>query len=303
MRTVTNNRSEKVFRWPSRIVIVTCAACATSPTGRKQLRLLPESQMSQMGVTAFAEMKREIPIDSNPQRNALVQCVADSIVAALPDARDRTGWEVVVFDDKTANAFALPGKKIGVHSGMLAVARTPSELSAVVGHEIAHVLAGHANERVSSSLLAESGLVLIGRLTSGREEDSNQRRLILGLIGLGAEVGILLPYSRAHEREADRIGLDLMARAGFDPHEAVDLWRAMERRGGPQPPEFLSTHPSHGSRIQDLSSRLVHAVALYEDARSMGKRPACARWTPVALSNPEPESKQQETDQRGGGAP
>lgn len=216
--------------------------CEESPTGRKQVALVPEAQMTALGEQGFAELLRTRPLNDNPAIRTYVGCVAEALVDALPQPHGR--WSIAVFDDPTPNAFALPGGKIGVHSGMLRVARTPDQLAAVIAHEIAHVLADHANERLTQELAVQGGL--------------------------------MLPYSRTHEREADRIGRDLMAQAGFDPRAGVALWRNMAAIGGGQPPAFLSTHPSHDTRMEELAEGMEQAVAVYRQARDAGRAPTCS---------------------------
>jgi predicted Zn-dependent protease len=244
------------------------AACATSPTGRSQLVLMPESEMTQMGLQAFANIKQETPIDQSTATNRYVECVAQAITSRVGG-----NWEVVVFEDDAANAFALPGGKIGVYTGLLRVAKNQDQLATVIGHEIAHVLSQHSNERVSQQFAVEQGLGLISALGNPQ---STTGQTLMGLLGVGAQYGILLPYSRVQESEADRIGLDLMARAGFDPRESVELWRNMGRAGGGQPPAFLSTHPSHSTRIRDLNARIPAALQLQKAALQQGRRPSCA---------------------------
>lgn len=245
------------------------AGCATSPTGRSQLILMPESQMSQMGLQAFENIKKQTPVDASATSSRYVNCVAQSIIREVGGS-----WEVVVFKDDSANAFALPGRKIGVNSGLLNVAKNQDQLATVIGHEVAHVLSHHSNERVSQQFAVEQGLGLINALSSPQTDTG---RTLMGLLGVGAEYGILMPYSRAQESEADRLGLDLMARAGFNPAESTRLWQNMGAAGGGQPPEFLSTHPAHGTRIHDLNARLPLAQQLQRTARQQGKRPACQR--------------------------
>jgi predicted Zn-dependent protease len=243
------------------------AACATSPTGRSQLMLMPDSQMEQMGIQAFENIKKETPVDSAAAPNRYVNCVAQAVT------REAGGsWEVVVFQDDSANAFALPGRKIGVNSGMLKVARNSDQLATVIGHEVAHVLAHHSNERVSQQFAVEQGLGLIDALSNTQTATG---RTLMGLLGVGAQYGILMPYSRIQESEADRLGLELMARAGFDPAQSIKLWENMSAAGGAQPPEFLSTHPAHGTRIRDLNAILPKAQQLQKLALQQGKRPEC----------------------------
>ena len=245
-------------------------ACTTSPLGRKQLTLFPASEMSQMGVAAFASMKKETPTSSNRRVNNYVNCVAYSITNTLPERQD---WEVQVFEDDSANAFALPGGKIGVHTGLLEVAKTQDQLATVLAHEVAHVLANHSNERVSQSYLANTGLQL-AQVAAGQPTPAKQQ--LFALLGIGTQVGGLLPFGRTQESEADLYGLDLMARAGFDPRASVDLWRNMAAKNqGQQPPEFLSTHPSHQTRIRDLNQRIPKAMPEYEAAKRAGRRPNC----------------------------
>ncbi len=248
-------------------------ACASSPLGRKQLILVPAGQMNAMGVAAFDEMKLSQSLEDDPALNAYVRCVAGAILAATPAAGDPAEWEVLLFRDDTPNAFALPGGRIGVHTGLLNVATTPDQLAAVIGHEVAHVLAQHGNERVSTGLVAQLGLGLLDQVI-GDPNDENHATL-MALLGLGAQVGVMLPFSRSHESEADLMGLDAMARAGFDPAASVSLWENMAAAGGGQPPEFMSTHPSHGSRIAGLEGRMTEARGLYIEARDAGRDPNC----------------------------
>ena len=251
--------------------------CATSPTGRSQLIMMPEAEMAAMGQTAFAEMKGTNPISTNNAQTGYVRCVANAITAALtPDevvGLAIAGWEVELFDDPSANAFALPGGKIGVHTGLLEVARTPDQLAAVLGHEVGHVLARHGNERVSQSTLAQSGMQMAQIMTG---VDTPAKQQLYGLLGAGMQYGVLMPFGRTQESEADEIGLMLMARAGFDPREAVTLWQNMgAAAAGPAPPEILSTHPSHGTRITRLNEKMSDALPAYESARAAGRRPNC----------------------------
>lgn len=246
---------------------VLLSSCATSPLGRNQVAFLPEEQVSQMGIQAFDELKQKTPIETSPQINNYVKCIANAITKEVGGQ-----WEVVVFKDESANAFALPGSKIGVHTGILKVAQTPSQLAAVIGHEIAHVLSKHSNERASQEILVKEGLNLTKGFLGAKGSDPT----IAAALGLGAEVGILLPYSRTHESEADLYGLDLMAKAGFDPRESVQLWENMSKASGNKnPPSFLSTHPSHATRIQDLQNRIPSAMTLYNQAKAAGKNPTC----------------------------
>ncbi len=241
-------------------VFLLTAACVTTPTGRTQLRLVSDAEMVAMGTTAFAQLQQETPPSSDPRISRYVSCVADAITRTVAPAES---WEVRVFDSPEVNAFALPGGKIGVYTGLLEVAENQHQLAAVLGHEVAHVIAGHSAARVSNELAAQLGVAVLGS-TTGIDPQ---------LIGLGANLLLLLPYSRADETEADILGLAYMARSGFDPREAPQLWVNMSRRAGGAPPELLSTHPSSGTRIRDLESRLPQALPLYE--QTQGRRPSC----------------------------
>ncbi len=254
------------------VVAVTLAACSTSPTGRTQLTVFPSGEINRMGLAAYQEIQEQTPATRDQSKREYVQCITDALIAEL-DRRDRRmDWEITVFEDDAVNAFALPGGKMGVYTGLLDVAENQHQLAAVIGHEIGHVLADHGNERMSTAFATTAGLQVV-QVISG--EPSPQRNQAMALLGLGAQFGIILPFSRTQEREADIIGLDLMAKAGFDPRESVTLWQNMRAASGEQPPEFLSTHPSHNTRMRDLQDRMPRAMEYYEAARRQGKRPAC----------------------------
>lgn len=252
------------------VLVVLVTACTVSPTGRQQLMLIGPGQLDSMGVQAFAEMRAREPVAREGGLNNYVRCVADALTAGL---RTPYSWEVAVFRNDSVNAFALPGGKIGINTGLLRVATNQHQLAAVIGHEIGHVLANHANERMSQQLALEGGMAVLGAAAGGPEGASNPQ--LMQALGLGAQLGILLPYSRLHETEADRIGLDLMARAGFDPRESLTLWRNMAREASGGPPEFLSTHPSSTTRLRELESFMGGAMATYQQARQQGRQPRC----------------------------
>lgn len=255
-------------------LVLFLTACSTSPLGRKQLTALPDSQMNEMGVQSFDQLKKETPIEKDPAINAYVRCVALPITRAALDGTGVADWEIVVFKDANANAFALPGGKIGVHTGLLPVAKTSAQLATVLGHEVGHVIARHSNERVSEAL----GLQLLSTAAAITFKDKAYQPAILAGLGIGAQYGIVLPHSRGQESEADLIGLDLMATAGFDPRESVDLWKnMMVASGGKSPPQFLSTHPSSESRIQNLQERIPQNLLKYEAVEKAGHAPVCPR--------------------------
>ena len=252
--------------------LLVLTACATSPTGRKQLTLLPESQMAQMGAEAFRQQKEQTPASKDPAINAFVRCVSVPLIEEVTGKGSARDWEIVVFDVKEPNAFALPGKKIGVQTGILSVARTDGQLAAVLGHEIGHVLAKHGNERVSQGIGAQ---VLTMGAAAALGKDSPEKSAILAGLGIATQFGVLLPFSRTHESEADVLGLDIMARAGFDPRQSVELWKNMSAAGGAKPPEWMSTHPADQSRIEHLQKNMAGAMTQYEHARAQGKAPHC----------------------------
>jgi predicted Zn-dependent protease len=256
------------------VLLLFLASCATSPLGRKQLRLFPEAEMVAMGIAAFDKIKAETPLSRDLQLNRYVQCVTTAITAELRNAAGQAAWEVLVFEDDAANAFALPGGKIGVYKGLLKVAANQDQLATVIGHEIAHVLADHSNERISTAYVTQTGIQQLVQIIGGDASPGQQR--LLALLGVGAHVGIELPFGRTQEREADVLGLELMAQAGFDPRQSLHLWQRMSQTDGARPPEFLSTHPSHETRMSDLNEHMPEAVALYERARAQGKQPRCS---------------------------
>jgi len=252
--------------WLAVLLVVVLSACAKSPTGRNQLLVFPADELDAMGVQAFNEMRTKEPVETDAAINDYVSCVANAITAQLPNKG--TSWEVVVFKDDSPNAFALPGGKMGVYTGMLKVAENQSQLGSVLGHEVGHVLAQHGNERMSQQQL--TNVALAAAAGSGYVDPVTMQAL-----GLGAQVGILLPYSRSHESEADIIGLDLMAKAGFDPRQSVQLWKNMAKAGGGAPPEFMSTHPASSTRIDNLLSHMPSALATYNAALAKGNKPDC----------------------------
>jgi predicted Zn-dependent protease len=238
------------------------AACSTAPiTGRRQLSLVSGSEEAKLGLTAFDQMKKETPVSKDAAANALLQKVGKKIAAAaakdLPDAQ----WEFVVFESKEANAFCLPGGKIGVYTGILPITRDEAGLATVLGHEVAHAAAHHGAERMSQQQAAQIGGEAVNLGLSG----SQYGAVASSLYPAAAQVLILLPYSRKQESEADRIGLHYMARAGYDPQQAVSFWeRFSSAMGGKDStPTFLRTHPVDSVRITDIKKYLFEAKQEY----------------------------------------
>jgi predicted Zn-dependent protease len=269
----------KNFRFSARSILSVCivfavSACATSPEGRSQLKLLPDEQIDSMGVQSFEQIKQDTPESKNQNMRAYVQCIANAIIPQLDEDNNPAMWEVRVFADDQANAFALPGNKIGVYEGLLKYAVNQHQVATVMGHELAHVIAQHGNERVSDQLAAQAGIAIAAIALGTSDTSEDNKALILAGLGLGVQYGVILPFSRTHESEADLIGLDLMASSGFNPRESVKLWQNMAKAGG-QPPEFLSTHPSSSTRINDLNARMSGALDLYNRAQANNRKPDC----------------------------
>jgi predicted Zn-dependent protease len=258
-------------------VVFLLAACATNPyTERSQLLLMSESQEMQLGAQAYAQVLQDpkVKISHDPREIEPVKRVAARIIEVAKNSKyaeraRQFDWEVsVIKDDKTMNAFALPGGKIAVYTGIFPVAKNEAGLAAILGHEVTHALARHGAERMSQGLLAQIGLEAAG-IALGTGTNPVAGQATMAALGLGVNVGMLLPFSRAHESEADHIGLLLAAQAGYDPVEAIRVWERMERLSKGQPPEFLSTHPGHGTRIKQLQEWMLEAISYYRPQLDM----------------------------------
>jgi predicted Zn-dependent protease len=252
-----------MFRRLVPVLVVAVVACTAVPyTRRSQLVLISPEQEAKLGAQAFQQVLKESRLDKRPAVNAAVEEVGRRLARAADRADFK--WQFAVIDDpKQQNAFALPGGKVAVYTGLFPVAQNTNGLAVVMGHEIAHVIARHGAERVSQGMVTQVGGSLLGAVLGG----GPNANMILAAYGLGAQLGVLLPYSRTQESEADHIGLLLMARAGYDPREAIGFWQRMEKGGGGGgPPEFLSTHPSHGTREQQIRAWLPEATRFYEAA-------------------------------------
>jgi predicted Zn-dependent protease len=246
------------------LLLAALAACVRNPyTGRRQFIAISEAEEAQLGRQAYQEVLAQERISTDPAEVGPVRRVGQRLAAAA--GRPEFQWEFnVIVDDKTLNAWCLPGGKIAFYTGIFPVLQDEAGMAFVMGHEIAHALLRHGAERLSEGLLVGGVGALLGA-TLGRRDEST-RQGVLAAYGVLAQVGFMLPHSRAHETEADREGLKLMARAGYDPRQAVEVWRRMQKMSGGGPPEFLSTHPSHETRIEDLERHMPEALALYEAA-------------------------------------
>lgn len=256
-------------------VAVTSCATTTSPTGRRQVvGAVSEAQLAQLGEQAFAEAKAKMPQARDGRSAQYVSCVVNSLVRHLPSDWQQLRWESAVFQDDEPNAFALPGGKVGVNTGIFKVARNQDQLAGVIAHEIGHVYAHHHNERITRQMGAQFGVQLAQILAGSRYGQG-----AMDAVGQGgsilAQTGLLLPGSRTQELEADVIGQELMAKAGYDPHGAIGLWQNMTAAGGSRPPQWLSTHPDPQSRLQEMQVRADQLAPVYTAARQAGNNPRC----------------------------
>ena len=234
-------------------------------TDRTQIIAVSEEESAALGARAFAEVLSRFEVERSGPAAERVREVAARIAAAADAITENDyEWEAVLLRSDDVNAFALPGGKVAVLSGLLGVADQEDEIAAVVGHEVAHVLARHGAERLTQEQLAEYGRMAVSVAVG--DLDPAAQAAVMGALGLGTQFGVLMPFSRTHETEADRIGLLLMARACYDPRAALSVWQDMAEAAGGGPPEFLSTHPSHGSRIEALQQYMDEAMQARSDA-------------------------------------
>ncbi len=251
------------------------SGCQTNPyTNRSQLLLMPSGQMSQMGAAQYSEVLQDskVIISKDPKEIEPVKRVAARIIEAAKrskyaDVARGFDWEVTVIkDDNTKNAWALPGGKIAVYTGIFPMAKYEAGLAAIMGHEVVHALAEHGGERMSQGLVAQFGMTAGAIVLSTQGQNPALNALAMQAMGLGVQTGVLLPFSRKHESEADYIGILLAGDAGYDPREAIHIWERMAAASDGAPPEFLSTHPAHETRIADLTKWMPEAMDLYAKA-------------------------------------
>jgi predicted Zn-dependent protease len=246
--------------------------CAIVPfTGRSQLSLVSKAELAAVGAENYHQFIAESKLSKDSQATAMVRRVGNKVARSAGTFLESHGlagdlqyydWEFnLIDDDETANAFCVSGGKIAVYTGLLPIAENEEGLAVAVAHEVAHALANHAGERMTQLLIAELGGMALSKAVE--KEPQKTQDLWKAVYGLGAQVGYLLPYSRQHESEADRIGLILMAQAGYNPEAAIPFWQRMAAQGGPAPPEFLSTHPNPETRIQDIREHLPEALQYY----------------------------------------
>ena len=261
----------------SAAIVAVLAACATttSSTGRKQyVGGVSQEQLNQLGAQAFTEAKTKGPLSNDAKQNTYVRCVVNALVRQLPAQTQSAAWEAAVFANPEPNAFALPGGKVGVNTGIFSVAKNQDQLAAVLAHEIGHVVEHHHDERITRQMGASGAVQLLGAL-AGAAYGQGGADLATQGGSLLAQGGFLLPGSRVQESEADVVGQRLMADAGFNPEQAVNLWQNMIAAGGGRPPQWLSTHPDPQSRIQELRNRAGTLTPAYQQARASGRLPKC----------------------------
>jgi len=259
--------------------LIALTACTSSSTGRKQVMLFSESELDTMGAASFEDMKKKTPISTDKATNSFVQCVAKSITQNVSKSVHQGDWEVIVFDSPQVNAFALPGGKIGVYTGILNVTENQDQLGAIIGHEVGHVIEHHSNERLSANKLQNMGMAAASAAVG--MSDIEDKGLWMAGLGIGLQYGVIMPYGRSHESEADIVGQDLMARSGFEPSASIKLWQNMAKLSKDAPPEFMSTHPSNKTRIQQLTEHLPTSMAFYQ----AGNRPNCVK--PKVIPTPK----------------
>jgi len=255
------------------IVLIFCYGCKTVPlTGRKQLAFIPATQMTSLGATSYKETISSSKLSTNDEQTAMIKRAGERISKAVEQYMRENNmssaikgfeWEFNLIDDPAINAWCMPGGKVAFYTGILPVCQNEDGIAVVMGHEIAHAVANHSGERMSQQLLVQMGGV--GLSTAMRDKPQMTQQIAMSVFGVGSQVAVILPYSRQHEFEADRLGLIFMAMAGYDPNEAPKFWERMQALsgGGGSPPQFLSTHPSDAKRIRELQSAIPEAMKYY----------------------------------------
>lgn len=262
------------------VISATVVACSTNAiTGRKQFKLVPESELQAMAnqqYSTFLSSNKVLSTSTNKDAE-MVRRVGQRIANAVtsyykgigkPDLLEGFNWEYKLVEDKAVNAWCMPGGKIVVYTGLLPITQNEAALAVVMGHEVTHAIFQHGNERMSSGLIQSLGGVALQVAVANKPAET--QNLFLGAYGAGTQVGIMLPFSRKHELEADRYGIRWAAMAGYNPREAIALWERMEKAGnGQKPPEFLSTHPAEGHRIDELNKYMAEALTYYKPLGSV----------------------------------
>jgi len=277
-----------IVAWAGLLVVL--AGCSEVPiTGRRQLSFVPASLVTSMSLQQYDQLISQSKLSTDAQATAMVKRVGEKIVQAVGEYSKTHSekdpfagykWEFNLIEDKQVNAFAMPGGKVVVYTGILPATQNETGLATVLGHEIAHVFAGHGGERLSESLLTQIGAV--GLDVALQKQPEQTKSLFVSAYGLGTQVGFLLPFSRVHENEADHLGLVFMAMAGYDPHEAVGFWERMAAasKGQAKPPEFLSTHPADATRIKNLQNLIPEAMEYYRPGAAPAQKPPAGQSKP-----------------------
>jgi predicted Zn-dependent protease len=263
----------KVIQALIAISLVVGMSCSNVPlTERRQFTAVPNSQMLSLSADSYSKVLSEIPISENGQYVETVKRVGDKVVAAVKEYLRLQGlesriegfdWQFNVLKSPEVNAWCMPGGQIAFYEGIMPVCADENGIAIVMGHEIAHAVARHGNERMSQQLLINMGGIALSEALKTKKEETQQLALLA--FGVGTSVGVALPYSRTHEMEADELGLYFMAMAGYDPQTAPAFWERMDKSGGERPPELLSTHPAPVSRIENLKKVMPKAMEYYNN--------------------------------------
>ena len=248
------------------------AGCSTVPvTGRQQLNLIPDAEILSMSFQEYDSFLKQNTLSKDAAKSAMVKRVGTRIEKAVETYFAQKGlsgelkdyrWEFNLVEDPQVNAWCMPGGKVVVYTGILPVTQDEAGLAVVMGHEIAHAIAEHGNERMSQALLQQAGGVALA--VAMKNEPAETRTMWMAAYGIGSQVGVMLPFSRTQESEADRLGLVFMAMAGYDPRVAPEFWKRMAAKGGQKPPEFLSTHPADETRIGQINAWMGEALQYYK---------------------------------------
>lgn len=255
------------------LLLLLLVACNTVPlTNRKQLNLIPGGQMRSLSFDQYSQVLSQSQVVNNTQEAFMVKKAGKNIAAAVESYLKQEGqseliedfsWEFTLLKDDVANAWCMPGGKVAFYTGIMPICQNEAGVAVVMGHEVAHAIARHGNERMSQGLLQQAGGIALAAAIEEKPEET--KALFMGAYGVASQVGALLPFSRLHESEADQLGLTFMAMAGYNPEEAPAFWKRMsEQAGGASVPEFLSTHPAHDTRIENLNKWMPEAKKYYK---------------------------------------
>jgi predicted Zn-dependent protease len=254
------------------ILLVIAVGCGVAPiTGRKQLLVIPANEMLSLSAESYSQVLKETKVSTNQQYLNSVRNVGNKVTAAVKQYMQQNGlqstiegyqWQYTVLQSKEVNAWCMPGGQIAFYEGIMPLCQDESGIAVVMGHEIAHAIAQHGNERMSQQMMIQMGGVALSEALKTKKETTQQ--IAMAAFGVGSALGVVLPYSRTHEYEADEMGLYFMAMAGYDPRTAPVFWERMIAQGGGAPPEFLSTHPDPANRIKDMNRKMQKALGYYQ---------------------------------------